>query len=134
MNEQPRPDETAHYPPPGDGLDHGLAAAFGPDSGPAVPPSILHALGAALPVPQVNLRDPDSGARAPVVRPSSGEMPQPPLPSGAKLQLLGEIGRGGMGAVLKGRDVDLGRDVAVKVLLEAHQGRVELAQRFLEEA
>ena len=38
-------------------------------------------------------------------------------------QLLGEIARGGMGAVLKGRDPDLGRDLAVKVLLEQHRGR-----------
>jgi serine/threonine protein kinase len=39
-----------------------------------------------------------------------------------------------MGAVLKGRDTDLGRDIAVKVLLETHQGRTELVQRFVEEA
>lgn len=37
------------------------------------------------------------------------------------LQLLGEIARGGMGAVLEGHDPDLGRDLAVKVLLESHK-------------
>src|ERR1700733_9229977 len=39
-----------------------------------------------------------------------------------------------MGAVLKGRDADLGRDLAVKVLLEAHRDKPELLRRFVEEA
>jgi serine/threonine-protein kinase len=39
-----------------------------------------------------------------------------------------------MGAVLKGRDPDLGRDLAVKVLLDAHRKRPELVRRFIEEA
>ncbi len=52
----------------------------------------------------------------------------------ARLELLEEIARGGMGAIFRGRDADIGRDVAVKVLLEDHRGRPELAQRFLEEA
>jgi serine/threonine-protein kinase len=39
-----------------------------------------------------------------------------------------------MGVVLKGRDVDLGRDVAVKVLLERHLDRPEVVRRFVEEA
>ncbi len=39
-----------------------------------------------------------------------------------------------MGAILRGRDGDIGRDVAVKILLSDHRGRPELAQRFLEEA
>jgi serine/threonine-protein kinase len=51
-----------------------------------------------------------------------------------RVQLYGEIARGGMGAVLKGWDTGLGRDVAVKVLLEAHAGKAELVQRFVEEA
>src|SRR5262249_57329862 len=54
--------------------------------------------------------------------------------SGTRYQLQGEIARGGMGAVLRGRDVDLGRDLAVKVLLEKHASRPEVVQRFLEEA
>jgi tetratricopeptide (TPR) repeat protein len=39
-----------------------------------------------------------------------------------------------MGVVLKGRDVDLGRDVAVKVLLEKHRDSPEMIRRFVEEA
>ena len=51
-----------------------------------------------------------------------------------RYQLQGEIARGGMGAILKGRDVDLGRDLALKVLLESHQGNPEIVSRFIEEA
>ena len=51
-----------------------------------------------------------------------------------RLQPLGEIARGGMGAVLKGRDPDLGRDLAVKVLLESHRDKPDLIRRFIEEA
>ncbi len=39
-----------------------------------------------------------------------------------------------MGAVLKGRDPDLGRDLAVKVLLERHGDKPDLVRRFVEEA
>lgn len=51
-----------------------------------------------------------------------------------RYQIDGEIARGGMGAVFKGRDRNLGREVAVKVLLATHSGRSELVQRFVEEA
>jgi eukaryotic-like serine/threonine-protein kinase len=51
-----------------------------------------------------------------------------------RYQIFGEIARGGMGAVLKGWDRDLGRDLAVKVLLEEHSDRPELVRRFVEEA
>ena len=39
-----------------------------------------------------------------------------------------------MGAILKGRDIDLGRDLAIKVLLEQHVKSPELIRRFVEEA
>src|SRR5262245_31836539 len=54
------------------------------------------------------------------------------LPS--RYQVREEVGRGGMGLVLRGRDTELDREVAVKVLLASHQHRADLRQRFLEEA
>jgi serine/threonine-protein kinase len=51
-----------------------------------------------------------------------------------RLRLLDELGRGGMGAVLRARDPDLNRDLAVKVLREEHAGKPQVVRRFLEEA
>ena len=51
-----------------------------------------------------------------------------------RYELLGEIGRGGVGAVLRGRDRALGRELAVKVLLGEHHHDPEARRRFLEEA
>ena len=51
-----------------------------------------------------------------------------------RCRLLGEVGRGGVGAVLRAFDPDLGRDLAVKVLREEFRGRADLERRFLEEA
>jgi serine/threonine-protein kinase len=85
-------------------------------------------------LPSVLLHDSDPTIGVtPVVRPSSEEMP-PPAARTERLRLLGEIARGGMGAILKGRDEDIGRDLAVKVLLEKHRDRPELIRRFIEEA
>ena len=39
-----------------------------------------------------------------------------------------------MGAVLRGRDSDLNRDLAIKVLLEKYAENVEVLGRFVEEA
>ena len=51
-----------------------------------------------------------------------------------RYQLFGEMARGGMGAIVKGRDTDLGRDLVLKVLLGAHENDPESVRRFVEEA
>src|SRR6476646_1362511 len=97
------------------------------------PSGILSTLGETLgPVPRVLLREGQSGEARPARAPSE-EVPAAVGDAG-RYQLHGEIARGGMGVVLKGRDVDLGRDVAVKVLLERHLDRPEMVRRFVEEA
>ena len=75
-----------------------------------------------------------SDEREPLVMPRSAEMPRSVDGSVGRYQLQGEIARGGMGAIIRGRDVDLGRELAIKVLLEAHQGDPQVVRRFVEEA
>ena len=82
----------------------------------------------------IRLRDPATeGDTTAVLELPSAELPAPGERPG-RYQLFGEIARGGMGAVLRGRVVDLGRELAVKVLLRSHKHRPELVRRFIEEA
>jgi tetratricopeptide (TPR) repeat protein len=132
MNEPHDPNRTVDVPSAeSDSLDAGLAAAFGrPTDGPG---SVLSALRKSLGELRPVLLREAQGESAHVVKPRSDAMP-PPEQAGDRYQLQGEIARGGMGAVLRGRDVDLGRDLAVKVLLEKYTDRPEVARRFVEEA
>jgi len=102
---------------------------------PTHPGHVLESLARSIgSIPRVLLPDTATDdAGLPIIKPSSDEMPAPGE-RGDRYQLFGEIARGGMGAVLKGRDPDLGRDLAVKVLLESHQDKPELVRRFVEEA
>ncbi|MFN0020548.1 MAG: tetratricopeptide repeat protein [Pirellulaceae bacterium] len=123
MPEPHDPNVTADLPP-SDSLDVGLAAGFGR---PEVPRSSLSGRNRSVLLKEAE------GESASIVKPNSDAMPLQ-SDAGDRYQLAGEIARGGMGAVLRGRDVDLGRDLAVKVLLEKYVNRPEIAQRFFEEA
>ena len=109
-----------------------LKAAFGPPSAAARDRGgVLEALRQSTGVTsRVSLRD-EPDAPSPVVGPREEAL----LAVGpVRYQILGEIARGGMGVVLKGRDQDLGRDVAIKVLHPGHAGDRALVRRFVEEA
>ncbi len=59
------------------------------------------------------------------------------LTTGARLgcyEILAPIGAGGMGEVYRARDTKLGREVAIKVLLEDFSGDEERLARFQREA
>jgi tetratricopeptide (TPR) repeat protein/thiol-disulfide isomerase/thioredoxin/tRNA A-37 threonylcarbamoyl transferase component Bud32 len=92
--------------------------------------SVLETIGATIGVvPRVLLRDTAVGEEpSPIVRAVNGEEPS------IRYRIDGEIARGGMGAILKGRDSDLCRDVAIKVLREDRRDDGDLVRRFVEEA
>jgi serine/threonine-protein kinase len=76
-----------------------------------------------LHAPRVRLRGPASSAQDPESR-----------QAGDRHVLLGEIGRDESGVVRRSRDVDLGRDVAMKLLRRSHLETPEIVARFVEEA
>ena len=128
MTEEP----SADQPLPESLLEGGLAAHFRspPEEG-GSERSVLKAIEARGGcAPRILLRDVCSGEDGtPLV---DSHLPRPD--AGDRVQVLGEIARGGMGVVLKGRDPDLGRDLAMKVLREELGEDPEIFQRFIEEA
>src|SRR5690349_2388840 len=51
-----------------------------------------------------------------------------------KFQIIGELGRGGMGVVFEARDTVLERNVAIKLLPRSVASKLESLERFLREA
>lgn len=119
------PPSNGHLPPPAPPLTVDYVPASLGDS-------LLRAIFPAYAAPpQVRLPAPAADPNATPADTSPG--PTLPFPT-HRYTFAGEIARGGMGAVLRGRDEDLGREIAVKVMLQAHGGKAEFLQRFIEEA
>jgi serine/threonine-protein kinase len=112
------------------GLEGAMQAAFGsPESRGA---SILDRIERLTGVTSQILLHDAPGEESPLLRVPTCE--GKPFEDDSRYQIAGEIAKGGVGAVYKGRDRDLGRDVAVKVLRRKHAGSAEVLQRFVEEA
>ncbi len=73
------------------------------------------------------------GLETPTDAPAGGRA-EPALPDVPGYEILGVLGRGGMGMVLRARDAEFHRSLAIKVLLPGREERPDLVRRFLEEA
>jgi serine/threonine-protein kinase len=118
-----------------DSLHAGLRAAYGDDSGAglwggaAVLATIGESSGGGS---SIHLPDAPDDATG-VLNPRSSAIISVP-PGSGRFQIAGEIARGGIGVILRGRDMDLGREVALKLLRSEHADNPAMIRRLVEEA
>src|SRR5262249_46220737 len=91
-------------------------------------PHVREALGDTVPPSQATL---EPGALSPGPHRGPAEPPSGQL---VRYPVYEELGRGGMGAVLRGRDLVLDRDLAIKVILDPVAADAGVVQRFEAEA
>lgn len=84
----------------------------------AVPDALDSLVQAAAPASVSSVLERLGVSLAPTLDRPTAEQEPGSLLSLGRLQLLGELGRGGMGRVLEARDLELRRRVAVKLLID----------------
>jgi len=103
-----------------------------PDSSHHSPTGVLTPISTASSATQQLPCDPQAERQT---RRTGGSAAAVALPARAGRYLLaGELARGGMGAIIRGHDTDLNREVALKVLHEGHEPDEDLRRRFIDEA
>ena len=117
---------------PKDRLDIGLRAAFGPDPdvtddevGDFLRASGLVSCVAVSPLPLVAFES-ELATSGHLTNSESRDFPV----RMGRYCILGEIARGGVGAVFRARDEKLRRNLAIKILLDAHQKKRAKTQAF----
>jgi hypothetical protein len=141
----PLDEYLARFPAQADALRRLFALVEGAASGtlslPAVANGSPEVAGPDGPAPETRAPqtpacpDPASGALTEAPRP---DLPStrdlPPLPAVAGYEVLGLLGKGGMGVVYKARHLRLGRVVALKMILHADHAGADERRRFKAEA
>lgn len=104
-----------------------------PRSGLDDPPTTETATGPWVGVsPRPSSTRPGRGNR--LSTPPAGPTPTPFFPVLPRYQIYEPIGHGGMGQVVRARDLTLGREVAIKFLLRPHDAPPAALERFAREA
>ena len=115
----------------GNALDSDVTYSFASEEPGRVLETLAHSVG---PMPRVLLPDTKGNSvESPVVKPSSEEMP-PKADRSAGSSSSARSPGAGWARSSRGETLTSGRDLAVKVLLEAHRDKPELVRRFVEEA
>jgi tetratricopeptide (TPR) repeat protein/predicted Ser/Thr protein kinase len=119
--------------PPGSNPDTRTSQGQSSSDAPTLIESVVHGPSAASDAPAP--RNVSDSRRSPPREPSMRQLPSlmPGAILGARYEIVDTVGEGGMGAVYKARDRELGRIVALKVIRPELASNPDILQRFKQE-